>query len=112
MSFIVLGVEEGITSVALAMRHVAEVVGASSLGDSKSEGEVDEVDPIAADDEGTIGVDGVDPIAAVDEDTIGVDEVDPIVTVDEDTIGVDDVSTPSCLTGARIEGRKIPYLLT
>ena len=40
--------EDDITSVALAMRHVAEVVGASSLGDSKSEGEEDEVMAIAA----------------------------------------------------------------
>ena len=63
-------------------------------------------------DEDTIGVDEVDPIAAVDEDTIGVDEVDPIAAVDEDTIGVDDVSTPTRLAGARVEGRKIPYLLT
>ena len=61
---------------------------------------------------GTIGVGEVDPIAAIDEDTIGVDEVDPIAAVDEDTIGVDDVSTPTRLAGARVEGRKIPYLLT
>ena len=73
---------------------------------------VDEIDPIAAVDEDTIGVDEVDPIVAVDEDTIGVDDVDPIIAVDEDTIGVDDVSTPTRLAGARVEGRKVPYLLT
>ena len=56
-------------------------------------------------DEGTIGVDEVDPIIIVDEVTIGVDEVDPIVVVDE-------VSTPERLAGARVEGRKTPYLLT
>ena len=55
---------------------------------------------------------GVGAIAVVDEDAIGVDEVDPIAAVDEDTIGVDDVSTPTRLAGARVEGRKIPYLLT
>ena len=55
---------------------------------------------------------GAGAIAVVDEGTIGVDEVDPIAAVDEDTIGVEDVSTPPCLAGARIEGRKIPYLLT
>ena len=55
--------------------------------------------------EDTIGVDEVDPIAVVDEGTIGVDEVDPIVVVDE-------VSTPDRLAGARVEGRKTPYLLT
>ena len=60
----------------------------------------------------TIGVDEVDPIAMVDEDTIGVDEVGPIATVDEDTIGVDEVSTLTRLAGARVEGRKVPYLLT
>ena len=73
---------------------------------------VGEVDPIATVDEDTIGVDEVDPIAAVDEDMIGVDEVDSIAAVDEDTIGVDDVSTPTRLAGARVEGRKTPYLLT
>ena len=55
---------------------------------------------------------GADAITVVDEDTIGVDEVDPIATVDEDTIGVDDVSTPTRLAGARVEGRKVLYLLT
>ena len=40
--------EDDITSVALAMRQVAEVVGTSSLGDSKSEDDVHEVIAIAA----------------------------------------------------------------
>ena len=81
------------------------VVGEDTIG-------VDEVDPIVVVDEGTIGVDEVtlgidevDPIVVVDEVTIGVDEVDPIVVVDE-------VSTPDRLMGARVEGRKTPYLLT
>ena len=67
---------------------------------------------IAVVDEDTVRVDEVGPIAMVDEDTIGVDEVDPIATVDEDTIGVDEVSTLTRLAGARVEGRKVPYLLT
>ena len=74
------------------------VVGTGMIG-------VDEVDPIAVVDDGTIGVDEVDPIVVVDDGTIGVDEVDPIAVVD-------DVSTPDRLTGARVEGQKIPYLLT
>ena len=63
---------------------------------------VNEADAI---DEDTIRVDEADAIAVVDEDTIGVDEVDPIAVVDE-------VSTPDRLAGARVEGRKTPYLLT
>ena len=66
---------------------------------------VDEVDPIAVVDEDTIGVDEVDPIVVVDEGMIGIDEVDPIIVVDE-------VSTPDRFAGARVEGRKTPYLLT
>ena len=90
------------------------VVGEDMIG-------VDEVDPIAVVDDDTIGVDEVDPITVVDDGTIGVDEVDPIAVVDDGTIGVDevdpiavvdDVSTPDRPTGARVEGRKIPYLLT
>ena len=74
------------------------VVGEDTIG-------VDEVDPIVVVDEGTIGVDEVDPIIVVKEDAIGVDEVDPIAVVDS-------FSTPERLAGARVEGRKIPYLLT
>ena len=48
---------------------------------------------------------GAEAIVVVGEDTIRVDEVDPIAVVDE-------VSTPDRLAGARVEGRKIPYLLT
>ena len=71
-----------------------------------------EVDPIAAVDDDAVGVVDVDPIAAVDDDAIGIVEVDPIAAVGEGTLGVDNDSTSTRFAGARIEGRKVPYLLT
>ena len=73
---------------------------------------VGEVDPIAVVDDDAIGVVDVDPITAVDDGTIGIVEVDPIAAVGESTVEVDSGSTSTRFAGARIEGRKVPYLLT
>ena len=71
-----------------------------------------DVDPIIAFDDGATGIVEVDPIAAVDDDAIGIVEVDPIIAVGEGTVEVDSGSTSTRFAGARIEGRKVPYLLT
>ena len=71
-----------------------------------------DVDPIIAVDDGATGIVEVDPIAAVDDDAIGIVEVDPIIAVGEGTVKVDSGSTSTRFAGARIEGRKVPYLLT
>ena len=73
---------------------------------------VGEVDPIAAVDDDAIGVVDVDPIIAVDDGATGVVEVDPIAAVGEGTVEIDSGSTSTRFAGARIEGRKVPYLLT
>ena len=73
---------------------------------------VGEVDPIAAVDDDAIGIVDVDPIIAVGDDAIGIVEVDPIAAVGEGTVEVDSGSTSTRSAGVRIEGRKVPYLLT
>ena len=60
-------------------------------------------DAISIVDEGTIRVDEAGAVPVVDEGTIGVDIAGAVSVVDED-------ATPDRLTGARIEGRKTPYL--
>ena len=100
---VVVTIDEGSTGVG-EVDPIAAV-------DDDAIGVVD-VDPIIAVDDNATGVVEVDPIAAVDEDTIGIVEVDPIVAVGEGTVEVDSDSTSTRFASARIEGRKVPYLLT
>ena len=79
--------------------------------DDDAVGVVD-VGPIATVDDDAIGIVVVDPIAVVDDDAIGIVVVDPIAVVGEGTLEVDSGSTSTRFAGARIEGRKVPYLLT
>ena len=55
---------------------------------------------------------GAGVVVTIDEGSTGVGEVDPIVAVGEGTVEVDSDSTSTRFASARVEGRKVPYLLT